>query len=53
MVTSTSTTQEPKEIIVPRKTNNKTYTTYHETYTWDLDPTTLVPVGVRVTRTPS
>jgi hypothetical protein len=46
-----STNQEPKQVIVPGDPDVKPYTVYHEKYIWDLDPTTLVPVNVRVEKT--
>lgn len=45
MVTTISTTQAPEVFVAPGNS-------YTETITWDLDPTTLLPVGTRVTRTP-
>jgi hypothetical protein len=52
MVTSTETYQEIKRTVVPGEPEVRPYTVYSEKYIWDLDPTTLVPVGVRVERTP-
>jgi hypothetical protein len=47
-----STTQEIKNIIATREQEIKPpYVIYQEQYTWELDPTTLVPVGVSVQRT--
>ena len=46
-----STNQEFKQVIATReKEVDPPYVIYHEQYTWELDPTTLVPVGISVER---
>jgi hypothetical protein len=49
-----TTEQEVKTIIIPGgpDPDSTPWNRYTEKYIWSLDPVTLVPVGVKVERTP-
>jgi hypothetical protein len=49
MVTPIEASQELKKVVVPGSNPIKQpWVIYNEKYTWVLDPTTLVPIGIRV-----